>query len=62
MSDQLTNREKQAAVLAAVGLTNPQIGQRLNLKESTVRQYLHSVREKTGTWDRQRLIEQESPK
>lgn len=52
--DELTQREKQAAVLAASGLSNPQIGQQLSLKESTVRQYLHRVYSKTGA-DRRTL-------
>jgi DNA-binding CsgD family transcriptional regulator len=66
MIEHLTQREREAASLAASGLSNPQIGVQLSLKESTVRQYLHSVYEKTGA-DRRTLAlvivsRHESPK
>jgi DNA-binding NarL/FixJ family response regulator len=64
VKEPLTFREHQAALLAASGLSNPQIGQQLKLKESTIRQYLHRVYDKTGA-DRRTLAEAvslESPK
>lgn len=47
MNDDLTPREKQTAILAASGMSNRQVGRQLGLTEGTVKQYLHSVYEKT---------------
>lgn len=44
--EQLTPREKQAAILAAVGLTNKEVAETLHISEGTVKQYLHKVCEK----------------
>ncbi len=54
MIEPLTVRERQAAMLAVSGCNNRQIGQELRVQESTVRQYLHRVYEKTGA-DRRTL-------
>ena len=48
MMDELTKRERETAVLAAHGCDNRQIAVRMKLQESTVRQYMHRVYEKTG--------------
>jgi len=48
MNDDLTPREKQTAILAASGLSNRDVARTLGLTEGTVKQYLHSVTEKTG--------------
>ncbi len=49
MIDELTEREKQAAVLAASGMSNREVGKEMGIKESAVKQYLHRVYDKTGT-------------
>jgi DNA-binding NarL/FixJ family response regulator len=54
MTDYLTERERQAAVLASHGFSNQQIAATMKLQDSTVRQYMHRVYEKTGA-DRQTL-------
>lgn len=55
MSDELTPREKQAARLAASGLSNKQVGDSMGIEASTVKQYLHQVYSKTGVCDRSLL-------
>ena len=46
--DELTDREHQVLNLIAEGLTNREIGQRLNLAEKTVKNYVSSVLSKLG--------------
>lgn len=48
MIEALTEREKQAAVFAAAGMSNREVGERMGIKESAVKQYLHRVYDKTG--------------
>lgn len=52
----LTPREKQAADLATQGLRNKEIAARLNLKESTVEQYLSHAYDKIGVAGRVELV------
>jgi DNA-binding NarL/FixJ family response regulator len=42
----LTDREQQVLELVVVGLSNPDIAERLYLSESTVKKYLHNILEK----------------
>ncbi len=53
--DQLTIREREVVVLAAGGLTNRQIGERLYLSEGTVRNYLSTAFAKLGVSRRSEL-------
>lgn len=56
--DELTKREKQAAVFAASGLSNREVGHEMNIKESAVKQYLHRVYDKLGVDSRTKLTQQ----
>jgi DNA-binding CsgD family transcriptional regulator len=53
--DQLTTREREVVALAAAGLTNRQIGDRLYLSEGTVRNYLSTAFAKLGVSRRSEL-------
>jgi DNA-binding NarL/FixJ family response regulator len=53
--DQLTTREREVVMLAAGGLTNRQIGDRLYLSEGTVRNYLSTAFAKLGVSRRSEL-------
>ncbi|HEX6024438.1 MAG TPA: LuxR C-terminal-related transcriptional regulator, partial [Solirubrobacter sp.] len=53
--DQLTTREREVVRLAADGLTNRQIGERLYLAEGTVRNYLSTAFAKLGVSRRSEL-------
>jgi two-component system, NarL family, nitrate/nitrite response regulator NarL len=55
MSDELTNREKQAARLAASGISNREVGQKMGLKVGTIEQYLNRAYDKLGVKDRTEL-------
>ena len=55
MSDELTQREKQAARFASVGLSNRQVAAHMSIKESSVKQYLHRVYGKLGVEGRTEL-------
>jgi two-component system, NarL family, nitrate/nitrite response regulator NarL len=39
----LTRREREVAVLVSEGLSNKEVGRRLNLSESTVKTHLHNI-------------------
>lgn len=54
--ESLTPREKQAAELATQGFRNKQIAASLNVKESTVEQYLSHVYDKIGVDGRVQLM------
>jgi len=51
----LTIRERQVVILASAGLSNKQIGRRLNLTEGTVKIHLHHVYHKVGVSNRTAL-------
>jgi non-specific serine/threonine protein kinase len=51
----LTPRERQVAALVAQGLTNAQIGRRLNLAERTVVSHLEHIRTKVDVPSRTQL-------
>ena len=53
--DQLTTREREVVTLAAAGLTNREIGERLYLSEGTVRNYLSTAFAKLGVSRRSEL-------
>jgi len=52
----LSKREKEIVRLAASGLSNCEVGRRLSLSESTVKNYLVRVYEKLGISTRIELI------
>ena len=52
----LSKQEKEIVRLAASGLSNCEVGQRLSLSESTVKNYLVRVYEKLGISTRIELI------
>jgi two-component system, NarL family, response regulator DevR len=53
----LTRREQQLIGLIRMGLTNKEIGNRLNLSEQTVKNHIHRALRKAGATDRQEIIE-----
>lgn len=52
MNEILTPREKEAARIAAAGLSNRQVAERMNITEGTVKQYLNRAYAKTETTNR----------
>jgi two-component system, NarL family, nitrate/nitrite response regulator NarL len=42
----LTNREREIMRLVSIGLSNKEIGRRLNIAEHTLRLHLHNIFEK----------------
>lgn len=54
--EQLTPREREAAQLATQGYRNKEIAASMNLKASTVEQYLSNVYEKVGVDGRGQLM------
>jgi two-component system, NarL family, nitrate/nitrite response regulator NarL len=55
VTERLTPREREAAALAAQGLPNRSVAQRMNTTEGTVKQYLHQVYGKSGLTGRGQL-------
>ena len=55
MSEELTPRERDAAILAAEGCSNREIAQALNLSRGTVEQYLHRAYGKLAVENRNQL-------
>jgi two-component system, NarL family, nitrate/nitrite response regulator NarL len=51
----LTAREREIALLVCDGLTNKQLGQRLDLTEGTVKVHLHKIYRKLGLHNRAAL-------
>jgi two-component system, NarL family, nitrate/nitrite response regulator NarL len=51
----LTSREREIA-LAAGGLSNKDVGRRLNLSEGTVKVHLHNIYQKLGVKTRTALV------
>lgn len=52
LTEPLSERERQILALVAQGKSNPQIGAELHLAEGTVKNYVTSILQKTGTQDR----------
>jgi len=52
LPEPLTEREQEILQLVAHGLSNPDIAARLHLAEGTVKNYVTSILQKTGTRDR----------
>ena len=60
----LSRREQQLVGLIRLGLSNKEIGNRLNLSEHTVKNHIHRILRKVGASDRLEIVEQcqsESP-
>jgi DNA-binding NarL/FixJ family response regulator len=53
----LTRREQQLVGLLRVGLSNKEIGSRLNLSEQTVKNHVHRILRKVGANDRLEIVE-----
>lgn len=53
--ESLTPREKEAARIAAAGHTNSEVAQEMNVRASTVKQYLNRVYGKLGVENRKQL-------
>ena len=53
----LSRREQQLVELVQLGLTNKEIGARLNLAERTVKNHLYRIFRKTGVRDRLTMVE-----
>jgi two-component system response regulator DevR len=54
----LTRRERQLVGLIRLGLSNKEIGNRLNLSEQTVKNHVHRILKKVGANDRLEIVEQ----
>jgi two-component system response regulator DevR len=60
----LSRREQQLVGLIRLGLSNKEIGSRLNLSEHTIKNHIHRILRKVGASDRLEIVEQcqsESP-
>ncbi len=55
VSESLTNREREIARLAAIGLSNAEIAERLSIELSSVKQYIFSAMNKVGAQKRNEL-------
>ena len=53
----LTRREQQLVGLIGLGLSNKEIGSRLNLSEQTVKNHIHRILRKVGVNDRLDIVE-----
>jgi DNA-binding NarL/FixJ family response regulator len=54
----LSRREQQLVGLIRLGLSNKEIGSRLNLSEQTVKNHIHRILRKVGAHDRLDIVEQ----
>ena len=54
----LSRREQQLVGLIRLGLSNKEIGNRLNLSEQTVKNHIHRILRKVGASDRLEIVEQ----
>lgn len=54
----LTRRQQQLVPLIHQGLTNKEIGSRLNISEQTVKNHIHEIMRRTGANDRFQVIDQ----
>ena len=52
---ELSSREREVSVLISRGSTNEQIGEKLNISETTVKTHLRNIYSKTGIHDRATL-------
>jgi two-component system nitrate/nitrite response regulator NarL len=52
----LTGREREIVLTLAEGLSNKDIGRRLNLSEGTVKVHLHHIYSKLGVKNRTALV------
>ena len=52
----LTSRERQIVLMVAEGLSNKDVGRRLNLSEGTVKVHLHNIYGKLGVKNRTALV------
>lgn len=55
MIEPLTPREKEAARIAATGVSNRVVAAEMRVSEGTIKQYLNRVYEKTGANNRGQL-------
>jgi DNA-binding NarL/FixJ family response regulator len=53
----LTRREQQLVGLIRLGLSNKEIGNRLNLSEQTIKNHIHRILRKVGATDRLEIVE-----
>ena len=53
----LTRREQQLVGLIHLGLSNKEIGSRLNLSEQTVKNHIHRILRKVGANDRLEIVD-----
>lgn len=53
----LSRREQQLVALIRLGLSNKEIGSRLNLSEQTVKNHIHHILRKVGASDRLEIVE-----
>jgi Response regulator containing a CheY-like receiver domain and an HTH DNA-binding domain len=53
---ELTDREREIAVLLVEGFTNRQIADKLYISEGTVKNYISAIYDKTGIHDRVKLV------
>ena len=52
----LTRREQQLVGLVRLGLSNKEIGERLNLSEQTIKNHIHRILRKVGATDRLDIV------
>jgi DNA-binding NarL/FixJ family response regulator len=52
----LSEREQQVAALACEGLSNKEIGRKLNLGDGTIKQHLNSIYKKLRVRSRYKLL------
>jgi two-component system nitrate/nitrite response regulator NarL len=53
--DSLTSREREITLALAEGLSNKEVGRRLNISEGTVKVHLHNIYNKLGAKNRTAL-------
>ena len=53
----LSRREQQVIGIIRLGLSNKEIGSRLNLSEQTVKNYVHRILRKVGASDRMDILD-----
>jgi two-component system nitrate/nitrite response regulator NarL len=53
---ELSRRQQQLVGLIRLGLSNKEIGQRLNLSEQTIKNHIHRILQKVGARDRLDIV------